>query len=91
MQPRIRGINLVNITGFIERYCVIPREGPYMDGKTWKKVVKLVASGIRKIKVRNFACVFPILFSIYITLHICPSKLSTDDMQFPSVVGIPHI
>ena len=66
MQPRIRGINLVNITGFIERYCVIPREGPYMDGKTWKKVVKMVASGIRKMKVSNISLCFT-YFILYIS------------------------
>ena len=43
-----------------------------MDDETWEKVVKLVYPGIRKIKVSNVNCVLPILFSIYLTLHICP-------------------
>ena len=51
-----------------------------MDGETWVKVVKVVAPGIRKMKVSNVACVLPILLSIYLTLHIYPSKLSSDDM-----------
>ena len=52
----------------------------YMDDETWEKVVKVVAPGIRKIKVSNVACVFPILFSIYLTLHFCPSEFSLDDL-----------
>ena len=51
-----------------------------MDGDTWVKVVKVVAPGIIKMKVSNVSCVLPILFSIYITIHICLSKLSTDDI-----------
>ena len=31
-----------------------------MDDETWLKVVKVVAPGIRKIKVSNVACVLPI-------------------------------
>ena len=54
-----------------------------MDAKNWAKVVKVVASGIIKMKVGNFACVLPILFSLYITLHICPSRFSADDFLFP--------
>ena len=62
-----------------------------MDDETWSKVVKVVAPGIRKMKVNNFACVFPILFCIHLTLHLCPSELSSDDLLFPKVVVIPHI
>ena len=51
-----------------------------MYDETWVKVVKVVAPDIRKNKVSNVTCVLPILFSICLTLHICPSKLSTDDM-----------
>ena len=54
-----------------------------MDDETWEKVVKVVSPGIRKIKVSTFACVLPILFSLYITLHICSSKLFIDYMCFP--------
>ena len=79
LHPRIIGTNLVNRYGFIEGYCVIPNKVEYMDGETWEKVVKLIAPGIRKMKVSNFTCVFPILFSIYLTLHLCPSKFSSDD------------
>ena len=31
-----------------------------MDDKTWEKMVKVVAPGIRKMKVSNVACVFPV-------------------------------
>ena len=51
-----------------------------MDDETWTKVVKVVAPGIIKMKVSNVACVFPILLSIYLTLHLCPSRLSSDDL-----------
>ena len=51
-----------------------------MDYGNWGKVVKVLASGIRKIKDIDVACVLPILFYIYITLHIYSSKLSADDM-----------
>ena len=59
---------------------MIPNRAVYMDDETWVKVVKVVATGIRKIKVINVACVFPILFSIHLTLHLCTSKLSSDDV-----------
>ena len=51
-----------------------------MDDETCVKLVKVVAPGIRKIKVSNVACVFTILFCVYLTLHICPSKLSSDGL-----------
>ena len=51
-----------------------------MDDGTWDKVDKLLSPGIRKVKVSNVACVLPALFSVYLTLHICTSKLSADDM-----------
>ena len=53
-----------------------------MDYETSSKVVKVVSPGIRKMKVSNIACVLPILFYLYITLHICPSNISVDDMGF---------
>ena len=59
---------------------MIPKKLEYMDDKTWAKVVKVVAPVIRKMKVSNVAYFLPILFSIYTTLHICPYKLSADDM-----------
>ena len=71
--------NLVTRYGLPEVSCVIPKKTSKMDDETWEKLVKVVAPGIRKMKVINFACVFPILFSIYLTLHLCPSKLSSDD------------
>ena len=80
VHPRLRGKNLVTRYGFPEGSCVIPNKAAYMDDETWAKVVKVVAPGIRKMKVSNVACVLPILFSIYITLHIYPSRLSADDM-----------
>ena len=45
-----------------------------MDYETWEKVVKVLARGIRKIKVSNVACVFPILLSINLTIHVCTYK-----------------
>ena len=51
-----------------------------MDDGNWAKVVKVVAPDIRKTKVSNVACVFPILLSIYLTIHLYPSKISADDM-----------
>ena len=75
VHPRIRNTNLVTRYGFPEGSCVITNKSAYMDDETWVKVVKVVSPGIRKMKVSNDACVFPILFSTYLTLHLCPSKL----------------
>ena len=79
VQPRLRGTNLVTRYELPVVSCVIPNKAAYMDDGTWAKVVKVGAPGIRKMKVSNVACVFPILFSIYLTLHLCPSKFSSDD------------
>ena len=70
---------------------MVQNKSGYMDDETWVKVLKLVSSGIRKINLINVACVFPILFSVNLTLRIFPSKLSSDDLLFPRVVVIPHI
>ena len=70
----------MNIYGFTEGSCVITNKAVYMDDETWEKVVKLVAPDIRKMKVRNFSCVLPILLSINLALHICISKLYAEDM-----------
>ena len=91
VHPRIRGTNLVTRYGIQEGSCVIPNKAAYMDDETWENLVKVVASGIRKMKVSNVSCVFPILFSIYLTLHICLSKFSLDDLWFPKMVIIPNI
>ena len=80
VHPRLRGTNLVTRYIFPEGSCVIPKKAAYMDDETWSKLVKVVAPGIRKIKMSNFACIFPILFSIYLTLHLYTSKLSSDDL-----------
>ena len=53
--------------------CAIPNKAAYMHDETREKVVKVVASDIRKMKLSNYAFIFTILFSIYLTLHICPS------------------
>ena len=53
---------------------MISNKAAYMNDETWEKVVKLVAPGIRKVKVINVACVLNILLYIYLTIHICPSK-----------------
>ena len=68
---------------FREGSCVIPNKEPYMDYDTWTKVVKLISPGIRKIKFRDVACVFPILFSICLTLHICPTNYLQMIFYFP--------
>ena len=57
-----------------------PKKVAYMNDETWVKVVKVVAPGMRKMKLINVVGVLPILLSIYLTLHICPSKFSADDM-----------
>ena len=80
VHPRLKGANLVTRYGLPEGSCVIPKKSAYMDDDTWAKVVKVVAPGIRKMKVSNIACVFPILLSVYLTLHICTSKFSSDDL-----------
>ena len=53
------------------------KRSEYMYDETCTKVVKVVASGIRKIKFGNVACYFPMLFHVYLTSDICTSKLST--------------
>ena len=80
VHPRLRGNNFFTRYGLLEGYCVIPNKAAYMDNETWAKVAKLVAPGIRKMKGSNIACVLPILFSVYITLRVYPSRLSADDM-----------
>ena len=80
LHPRIIGNNLVTIYVFPEVSCVFPNKASYMDYETLEKVMKVVAPGIRKMKVINVACIFTILFSIYLTLRICPSKFSSDDL-----------
>ena len=59
---------------------MITNKAAYMDDETWVKSVKVVAPGISKMKVINIACVLPILFLIYLTLHLCHSKFSSYDL-----------
>ena len=80
LHPRLRGNNLVTRYGFTEGSCVIPNKSEYMDDETWSKVEKVVATGIRKTKMSNVACILTILLSTYLNLHICTYKLSADDM-----------
>ena len=80
VQPMMRGNKLVIKYGFPEGYCVIPNKAAYMNEQTWDKVVKVVAPGIRKMAVINVAFFCSILFSTYITLHVCSSKFSADDL-----------
>ena len=87
----LRGKNLVAKYGFPEVSCVIPNKAAYMNDETWAKVVKVVAPGIIKMEVSNVAFFCSILFSNYITLHICTSKLSVDDSGLPKVVALHHI
>ena len=71
VHPRLRGNNLVNKYVLPEGSCVITNKAAYMDDRTWSKVVNLVAPGIRKMAVRNVSFVCSILFSTYLTLHLC--------------------
>ena len=79
VHPRLRGNNLVTKYGLPEGSYVIPNKAAYMDDETWVKVVKVVASGIRKMAVSNVAFVYSNLFYSYLTLHLCSSKFSADD------------
>ena len=78
VQPRTRGNNLVTKYIFPEGSCVIPNKAAYVDDETWSKVVKVVAPGIRKMAVSNVAFFCSILYSTYLTLHLCSSKFSAD-------------
>ena len=80
VQPRLRGNNLVTKYGLPEGSCVIPNKTAYMDDETWAKVVKVVAPGIRKMAVSNVDFVCSILFSTYLTLHLCSSKFSAGNL-----------
>ena len=51
VQPRLRGKKLVTKYRFPEGSFVIPNKAAYMDEETWENVVKVVASGIRKMAV----------------------------------------
>ena len=70
---------------------MITNKAAYMDYKTWERVVKVVEPGVRKITVRNVDFVCSILFSTYLTLHLCPSKVSIDNLRLPKVVSLPQI
>ena len=80
VHPMLRGNKLVTRYVFSEGYFFIPNKLAYIDDGTWDNFEKLVSPGIRKVKVSSGACVLSALFSIYLTLHICPSKLSADDI-----------
>ena len=56
---------------------MITNKASYIDDETRVKLMKVVTPGIRKMKVNNVACVLPTLLSIYLTIHLCISKLST--------------
>ena len=69
-----------------------------MDDETWGKVVKVVAPGIRKMKVINVAFVLPILFSIYLTMYVCTGiwpKIEFPDYEVagfqPQTAAIPYL
>ena len=68
VHPRLRGKNLVTKYRFPEGSCVIPNKAAYMDDKTWVKVVKVVAPGIRKMAVINGA------FFVYLILYLSNCK-----------------
>ena len=79
VHPRLRGNTLVTKYGLPEGRCVIQNKAAYMDENTWVKVVKVVAPVIRKMAVSNVAFVCSVLFSTYLTIHICSYKFSADD------------
>ena len=64
VHPRLRCVKILTQYKLIEGSCVILNKAAYTDDETWAKVVKVVAPGIRKIKVINVAYVLTILFSI---------------------------
>ena len=66
VHSRIRCTNLATRYIFPEGCCLITKKGSYMYDNNWSKVVKVVVTGIRKMKVRNFACVFPIFMCLYV-------------------------
>ena len=70
LHPSLKCNNLVTRYALLEGSCVIPKKVSYMDDETWSKVVKVVFPGIIKMKVINVACVFTILLSIYLTIHL---------------------
>ena len=78
VHPRLRSKNLVTKYGFPEGSSVIPNKVANTDYKTWAKVVKVVAPGIRKVVVTNVDFFPSTIFSNYLTLQLCPSKLSAD-------------
>ena len=49
--------------------------------------MKVVSPGIRTMEVRNVSFFCCILFSTCLTLHICHSKISADDLWLPKVVA----
>ena len=66
---RLRGNNLVTKYVLPEGSCVIPNKAANMDDKTWEKVGKVVAPGIRKMSVSNVASF--IYFIIYLSNYTC--------------------
>ena len=50
VHPRLRGNKLVTRYGLLEVSCVIPKKAAYMYDDTWEKVLKVVASGIKKLR-----------------------------------------
>ena len=80
VHPILIGTNLVTKYGLPEGSCVITDKAAYMDDKNWAKVAKVVAPGIRKMAVSNVTFVCSILLSTCLTLHVCSSKFSADDL-----------
>ena len=74
--PKIRGPNLVTKYVFLGVYCVITNQELYMDDEIFMRLVKVVSPSIRKMKLGDVSFVCLILFSLFITPHICSSKLS---------------
>ena len=70
VHPRFRGSILLNCYRFKEGYCVILNKESYMDDGTWKKAVKVVVPDIINTDVSSVSCVFPTVFSIYLTTNL---------------------
>ena len=77
--------------GFLERSCVITNKAEYIDDKTCTNVAKVVSTSIRKMAVGNVDFVCFILFSTYLTLHLCTYKFSADDLSLTKLVVLSHI
>ena len=90
VHSRLKGTNLITKYGLAEWYCVIPNKVSYTNDETWAMWWKWYPLLLEKWGW-VFSCVLSILLSICLNSHICTSKLCTENILFPWLVGIPHI